>query len=284
MHSYGLPGVLFLYFVDCDRGLWRHRRARKRNVCRYRLFRFPRHLWLDFGCLHLKLLPARFRSALSIYYRHAELDGDEIKTAHVHMVRAWIRFWALASRYDTHCIKAVSTGMTVGGLIAQGVAVAQNAGDIVVVLTNSTSQNGTAEQSTIKNHMRFSTDTFFVVVAAIQAVFIVMLLPIFRAQKKGSAQVRATVHRSPSVICVAVVISRVVFASLLVNGLHLKASLAPSRSGRCIKSDELILPGRGPQETAKTSTRPIRTARLTAVQVSSEVFGEPRFCYPELLT
>ena len=36
-----------------------------------------------------------------------------------------VTYWALASRYDVHCIKAVSIGMTVGGLVTQAIAVGQ---------------------------------------------------------------------------------------------------------------------------------------------------------------
>lgn len=64
--------------------------------------------------------------------------------------------------------------MTVGGLIAQGVAVAQNAGE--------------------EKYMRFSIRIYLVVVAVIQAVFIVMIIPIFRAQGASNAKVRAIVH------------------------------------------------------------------------------------------
>ena len=69
-----------------------------------------------------------------------------------------VTYWALASRYDVHCIKAVSTGMTVGGLLTQAIAVGQDAGATP----------------------RFSVRWYFVAVAALQMVLVSVMLPISR--------------------------------------------------------------------------------------------------------
>jgi len=69
-----------------------------------------------------------------------------------------VTYWALASRYDERCIKAVSTGMTVGGLFAQAVALAQRAGA----------------------NPRFSPEIYFVIVAIIQGLLLLVMIPIAR--------------------------------------------------------------------------------------------------------
>eukprot|EP00039_Didymoeca_costata_P018848 m.335241 g.335241 ORF g.335241 m.335241 type:complete len:485 (+) comp17545_c0_seq1:149-1603(+) len=69
-----------------------------------------------------------------------------------------VTYWALASRYDSHCTKAVSTGMTVGGLLAAALAVIQGAGEAP----------------------RFSAKWYFVVAAAVQGIMTLVMVPIFR--------------------------------------------------------------------------------------------------------
>lgn len=70
----------------------------------------------------------------------------------------------MASRYDERCIKAVSTGMTVGGLFAQGVAVAQRAGA----------------------NPRFSPEVYFIIVAIIQGILLLVMIPISRLKHEDA--------------------------------------------------------------------------------------------------
>ena len=76
-----------------------------------------------------------------------------------------VTYWALASRFDERCIKAVSTGMTVGGLFAQGIAVAQRAGA----------------------DPRFSPEVYFVIVAAVQGLLLLVMIPIARLKHEDES-------------------------------------------------------------------------------------------------
>lgn len=69
-----------------------------------------------------------------------------------------VTFWALCVRYPgTHCTKAMSVGTTVGGLISTMLAtpIGQNAGS---------------------DHPRFSVQTFMLIIAAVQVVFMVCFM------------------------------------------------------------------------------------------------------------
>lgn len=70
-----------------------------------------------------------------------------------------VTYWALAVRYPgTHCIKAMSVGMTVGGLIVSSLALVQNAGQTPI----------------------FSVEVFMWGVAAVQALFTLSFLSVLR--------------------------------------------------------------------------------------------------------
>ena len=78
-----------------------------------------------------------------------------------------VTFWALAARYPgTHCIKATSLGMTVGGLVSSGLALLQNAG----------------------REAHFGVAVFMIFCAAVQAAFLVALLSVLRRQTGPSPE------------------------------------------------------------------------------------------------
>ena len=78
-----------------------------------------------------------------------------------------VTFWALAARYPgTHCIKATSLGMTVGGLVSAGLAQLQNAG----------------------REAHFGVAVFMIFCAAVQAAFLVALLSVLRRQTGPSPE------------------------------------------------------------------------------------------------
>eukprot|EP00040_Diaphanoeca_grandis_P027417 m.156052 g.156052 ORF g.156052 m.156052 type:complete len:582 (-) comp30970_c0_seq2:15-1760(-) len=67
-----------------------------------------------------------------------------------------VTYWALATRYPTHCTKALSTGMTFGSLVLSGVILLQRAGDNPI----------------------FSARTFFFIAAGVQGLMLVATFPI----------------------------------------------------------------------------------------------------------
>ena len=69
-----------------------------------------------------------------------------------------VTYWALASRHDAWCIKSMSTGMTIGGLLTTALAVVQNAGSAP----------------------RFSVEVFIVVAAVLQLGGLLSFIPIWR--------------------------------------------------------------------------------------------------------
>ena len=78
-----------------------------------------------------------------------------------------VTFWALAARYPgTHCIKATSLGMTVGGLVSSWLALVQNAG----------------------REAHFGVEWFMIFCAAVQAAFLVALLSVLRRQTGPSPE------------------------------------------------------------------------------------------------
>ena len=94
-----------------------------------------------------------------------------------------VTFWALASRYPTHCTKAVSIGMTAGGLLASTVIVAQNAGNAAT--------------------MNFGTATYLWAVGGIQLLLLAVVVPILwlpTSEDRSSASTASI----PTTSCVSV--------------------------------------------------------------------------------
>eukprot|EP00038_Savillea_parva_P007548 m.170913 g.170913 ORF g.170913 m.170913 type:complete len:602 (+) comp13308_c0_seq1:272-2077(+) len=73
-----------------------------------------------------------------------------------------VTYWAFASRYPVYCTKAMSTGMTFGGLLGSAIILGQNAGC----------------------DPYFSTQTYFLVGVVIQLVMLVGTLPILKFQEE----------------------------------------------------------------------------------------------------
>lgn len=69
-----------------------------------------------------------------------------------------VTYWAMASRHNVWCIKAMSTGMTFGGLVTTALAVIQNAG----------------------TNPRFRVEWFLVIAAVLQAGGLLSFIPILR--------------------------------------------------------------------------------------------------------
>lgn len=87
-----------------------------------------------------------------------------------------VTFWALTSHFETRCIKALSTGMTFGGLIATGLALAQNAG----------------------RNPRFSVMTFMLIAGAIQVLVVGAFVPIMRLRRSHQQQQHAAASAATS--------------------------------------------------------------------------------------
>jgi len=80
-----------------------------------------------------------------------------------------VTYWAFASRYPVYCTKAMSTGMTFGGLLGSAIILGQNAGC----------------------NPSFSAETYFLVGVAVQLVMLVGTLPILRFNEEASARAAA---------------------------------------------------------------------------------------------
>ena len=95
-----------------------------------------------------------------------------------------VTYWAFASRYPVYCTKAMSTGMTFGGLLASAIIVGQNAGSDPV----------------------FSGQIYFLIAVGIQLLMLVGTLPILRFQEHhhhhttppSTKKALSSVHRSDS--------------------------------------------------------------------------------------
>lgn len=88
-----------------------------------------------------------------------------------------VTYWALASRYDgVHCTKAMSVGSTVGGLVSAGMAMAQEAG----------------------HDPRFSLSKFMVLVALVQAGFLLAFLVVLKSDPAASESSNASLAAKPS--------------------------------------------------------------------------------------
>lgn len=77
-----------------------------------------------------------------------------------------VTYWAFATRYPTHCTKALSTGMTFGGLVLSCIILAQDAGA----------------------HPRFSATVYFLIAASLQIMMLVATLPFMFGKSKASLE------------------------------------------------------------------------------------------------
>jgi hypothetical protein len=85
-------------------------------------------------------------------------------------------YWPLVGRFGPHCMTALSVGMTVGGMVTQMFAVAQNAGHV--------------------DDLNFEPTTYFFIVAAVQVLLCCVMIPIARMrstqalEEQGSSKER----------------------------------------------------------------------------------------------